>query len=173
MNSFCNNDSLSKKYYLTLVKAAAFFLIMNLAFKYVSGALNSELVDPGEYAVGADILSKSYIWSTILFIATGVLYSLLSRTKKPGGNRVKTGAWRIDWVRLIALCASVLYFLWRHDISHPGGLGISIKGYSLILMFIFGDTIATSFYKKAADERTPLARSRVCDKNVGSKHQDD
>lgn len=298
MNSFFNNDSRGKQYLFTLVQVALFFLIMNLVFKYTSDALNAELLNPDKFDKGLNILYKIYISGTAITIATGVLYCLLSRTKRPGGNRTKAasgrwelliwivpcvffagwhvmsilppsflafdvpyppqnrtgvnfwmpsfqailllllgytiaarsfqrdvwrwhilraaifftvsfiatmgfqsicstvefggflhngprytqlgyffifviycgigalfglmhylsyesknpGTWRIEWLRLIAWCAVAFYFLWQHDLLHPGVSGISIKWYSLILMFIFGNTITTSFDKKAADE---------------------
>jgi len=300
MNSFCNNESRNKQYLLTLIQVAMFFLIMNLAFTYISNTLNSEMMNPSKDDDWMDILYKNYFWGSGLFIATGVLYSLFSRMKKSRGNRIKAafggwkllmwilpcaffvgwhavsffqpflasfavpyppqigsgfnismpdfqvilllllgytiiarsfqrdvgighilraaifftvslvatiefhsvcrtaefagflhygglnytqlgyfvtfvvyggvgtlfgvmyylsyesknpGTWRIDWLRLIVWCAVAFYFLWQHDISHLGELGVSIKGYSLILMFIFGNTITTSFFKKTVVQR--------------------
>ena len=74
----------------------------------------------------------------------GFMYCLLDEKQKPG-------SWAVDWIKMASwgiFSLGVLVYTVADYLYSPSG---RIGELSMILMFIFGNTITTSFYKKIAN----------------------
>jgi len=74
----------------------------------------------------------------------GLLYSLPNESKK-------TGCWRVDWFRIIIWCTTSFVLILYSLIPFISTVGIPLRVSTFLLVFIFGNTITTSIYKKPVE----------------------
>ena len=121
----------------TLLNSAVFFgtlIFANLAFLMNVGNYGARYTLP-EFSVAFSV----YGGIGVLF---GLVYSLSSESKKPG-------FWSVDWFRIVIWCTTSFAFILYNLIPFNSIEGIPLRLSTLLWIFIFGNTITTSIYKKS------------------------
>ena len=119
-----------------ILNSAVFFstlIFANLAF----------LMNVGNY--GARFTLPEFFIVFAVYGGIGVLFGLLYSLSK---ESKKTGSWCVDWFRIIIWCTTSFALILYKLIPLIGIEGMRIQVSALLWMFIFGNTITTSIYKK-------------------------
>ena len=119
-----------------ILNSAVFFgtlIFVNLAF----------LVNVGNYDARYT-LSEFFVAFSVyggIGVLFGLLYSLSNESKK-------AGCWSVDWFRMVIWCATSFAFILYNLIPFNSIERIPLRISTLLWIFIFGNTITTSIYKK-------------------------
>jgi len=121
-----------------ILKSAVFFIISITAvvmFQMFGGAVT----------YGLRPAFSEYFVAFAIYGGIGALFGFIYYLS---GESKKSGVWNIDWFKLIIWGAPSFVFILLDVIFQIEAGGSMIKYSSLLWMFIFGNTITTSFYKK-------------------------
>ena|GEM_PF-4671774 len=123
----------------TILNAAVFFgtlIFLNFAF----------LTNVGDYS--ARYTLPEFIIAFLVYGGIGVLFGLvysLSNESK------KSGRWSVDWFRIVIWCTTSFALILYALIPLNSTEGIPVRVSTFLWIFIFGNTITTSIYKKTAE----------------------
>jgi hypothetical protein len=126
--------------YRSIVRPIVFFAIMIVAFLFFNLFVGFPV---------QNYTSSEYFLMFVLLVGLGAFFGY---TYYLSGESQKTGKWVVNWGNLIGWCTFCIGFLIYTVIMHLDTYRGQMRASTILLMFILGNAIITSLYKKNTRE---------------------